>query len=418
MSKPVTMAVIGAGGRGTGAYAPYSLKFADRLNVVAVAEPNDNRRKIFSDMYNIPEENQFTSWEELLEKGGFDSVLIANQDADHFQPIMKSIEKGYHILAEKPISNNLEEVKELLKVIPEYDKVFYICHVLRYTPFFQNIKKILKSGAIGDIISIQHNENVGIFHFCHSFVRGSWGNSNTSSPMVLAKSCHDMDILNYLIDKECKNVSSFGSLTHFKKENAPEGVPERCSDGCEIADTCPFSAYKYFEDDKEHFIPNFAEVVKLFAEKDDILEAIKISPYGRCVYHCDNNVVDHQIINMEYQDDVTVSFNLIGFTDKCGRTLKILGTGGELRAHEVNNEIIVVDYSTGLETVYNVPVSLTGHSGGDEGMIKHFVKSVNNPNYDEIKASNVQGLKAHLMSFAAEESRLEKSVVNMEEFSK
>ncbi len=408
-NKPITLAVIGAGSRGTFAYAPYALDHPDELKITAVAEPNDYRRRHFAERFGIPQENQFTSWEALLEQHRAQGVLVANQDADHYAPILKAMEGGWHILAEKPVTNNLEEARELLERITAYDKVFLICHVLRYTPFFLTLKELLDEGTIGELISIQHNENVGHFHQAHSFVRGNWRSKEDSSPMILAKCCHDMDILNWLMEKECLRLSSFGSLSHFHGENAPEGSTLRCLDGCKAEKECPYSARRYFEEG--HNIPSFARVVKAHGETDNLTDALTRGPYGRCVYHCDNDVVDHQVVNMEYEEGRTVAFTMSAFSDQISRTLKLMGTKGEIRGHMEENKIELIDFRSGVRKTIPLQASDQGHGGGDVGITKEFIRQVRQPNLAAIRKGNRQGLLAHLMAFAAEESRISGTVI-------
>jgi predicted dehydrogenase len=410
--NPLKMAVIGAGARGTYAYAPHALKYPDQIQISAVAEPNEYRRKKFAEIYSIPLENQFESWESLLENHKCDAVIIANQDAGHFDPMVKSMKLGLSILMEKPVTNNIEEAREILNKIGSYDKPFLICHVLRYTPFFRELKKILDDNAIGELISIQHNENVGHFHQAHSFVRGHWRNNEESSPMILAKCCHDMDILNWLNDGECKKLSSFGSLVNFRKEKAPEGVPERCFDGCPIEKNCPYSAYRYLDtEEKGTGTLSFARVVRDHGETDDIKQALKTGPYGRCVYHCDNDVVDNQVVIMEYEGGKTTSLIMSAFTDKIGRTVKLIGVNGEIRGYMEKNEIEITDFRTGSVKTIEIDASGAGHGGGDEGTMREFISQIKNPDLKAMQKSNRQGILGHLMAFAAEESRLTNQVI-------
>ena len=331
--NPIKLALIGAGSRGTFAYAPHIMKSPDQVEICAIAEPNEYRRKRFSNLYHIPEEGQFVSWEQLLESNVCDAVIIANQDADHYGPLIKSMEMGLSIMIEKPISNDRGEIRSLLNKMETYDKPLLVCHVLRYTSFFMEIKKILNENTIGELLSVQHNENVGHFHHAHSFVRGNWRNSTESSPMILAKCCHDLDILNWLYDEECLKISSFGSLTHFKKENAPEGAPGRCFDGCPTEESCPYSAYRYLDKkEKGTGTHSFAQVVRDYSETDDTEEALKSGPYGRCVYHCDNDVVDNQVVILEFKGGKTASLIMSAFNNTSGRTLKHMGVNGEIRS--------------------------------------------------------------------------------------
>lgn len=416
-NRPVKLAVIGAGSRGTYAYAPYAQKHPDLLQISAVAEPNEYRRKKFSQMYNIPVENQFESWEPLLEIHSCDAVLIANQDADHFDPLIKSMKLGLSILMEKPVTNNREEARFLLEKIGSYNKPLLICHVLRYTPFFMKLKSLLNDDVIGELISIQHNENVGHFHQAHSFVRGHWRNSGETSPMILAKCCHDMDILNWLFDRECQKISSFGSLTFFRKEKAPHGAPERCFDGCPVEATCPYSAYRYLNSVEDGTgAASFAQVVKHHGETDDIEEALRIGPYGRCVYHCDNDVVDNQAVIMEYEGGKTASLIMSAFNNIMGRTIKLMGVKGEIRGYMERNQIEVTDFRSGKISNIDLKASMAGHGGGDEGIMREFLSQIKNPRIEEMQKSNRQGILGHLMSFAAEESRLTNRVLIQSDF--
>lgn len=249
--KKISVAIIGAGTRGMNAYAPYLLENPELGEIVAVAEPKEEKRNNFKNRYNTKEENTFTSWEELLSKDKLaDAIIIANSDESHYQPTKIALEKGYHVLLEKPMSNKLDEVIKLGELAKKHkDQVFMICHVLRYTPFFSELKKIVESKELGNLVSIQHNENIGYYHFAHSYTRGNWRNSNETSPLILAKSCHDIDILLWLTGKSCKYISSFGSLSHMKEENFTENMAPRCMD-CGVKRSCPYSAKKiYLEDD-------------------------------------------------------------------------------------------------------------------------------------------------------------------------
>jgi predicted dehydrogenase len=411
--KKVSVAVIGAGARGT-VYANYSLLHKDELEITAVAEPNTERRQIFKDLHNIPNNMCFDSWEDMLSMPKLaDAIIIATQDKMHFEPAVRSIKKGYHILLEKPMSVSPEECVLLGNLAKEYNKTFTICHVLRYTDFFSTLKKLLVSGRIGRLISIQHNENVGYWHQAHSYVRGNWRNSNESSPMILAKSCHDMDIMLWLAGADCVNLSSFGSLTHFRKENAPENCTERCIDGCPIERECPYSAVKVYLETNLDWPTNVITTdLSLEGRKD----ALKHGPYGRCVYFCDNNVVDHQVVNLEFANEVTAAFTMCAFT-KGSRTIKLMGTNGEIRGDMEKNEIEITDFTCyDKQEVIKLEASLQGHGGGDYKIMHDFVRLLQADNNSEALSSANISVQSHLMAFAAEEARVEKKVINMNEY--
>ena len=416
-----TVIVIGAGGRG-GRYSDIAAAMGDKFKVIAVAEPIDIRRNHVKELFDIPEEMCHTSWEELLSRPKFaDLVIIATMDRQHYAPAMAAIEKGYDILLEKPMSATPEECCEIERAAAEKGVFVQVCHVLRFTPFFRALKNVIDSGRLGRIIHIQHAENVGNIHQSHSFVRGNWRNSDESSCMILQKSCHDMDILAWLLGKKCKKVSSFGSLTYFRPECAPEGAPMRCDEGCPHADTCYYNAQKvYTEAGYNNFIVR--ALLKKSAESDEeILEALKTSPYGRCVFHCDNNVVDHQVVNLEFEDGATVSFSMNAF-NKGGRYIKVMGTRGELVAEMRDNEFTVYDFETRSIEKISIDSAVTndsidaGHGGGDGGIMRALSNRLNGNTEDVSFCTIEETCRNHLIAFAAEESRVTGKVIDMDEY--
>ena len=413
--KKVTLAVIGAGCRGMYAYAPYLLENQHLGNIIAIAEPNEQKRNLFKKMYNIDEKNVFKDWQSLLENDKIaDAIIIANNDEDHFNPTKIALEKGYNVLLEKPMSNKLDEVIELGNLAKIHsDKVFMVCHVLRYTPFFTELKRIIDSKELGQLVNISHHENIGYWHFAHSYTRGNWRDSNKTSPLILAKSCHDMDLLLWLIGKKCLNIASFGSLSHMKEENFIEGImSDRCID-CTIENNCPYSAKKiYLEDNK---LVASLNAVCTNPTKENLKKAIDDGPYGRCIYKCDNNVVDHMVNILEFEDNVTATFNLSAFTKECTRTTKLMFTHGEIGANHMKNLIDVYKFGENSHKVIYPKVQKSGHGGGDYGIIKDFISIIQN-NYGDYKTSAAESIDSHIMAFAAEYSRLNKMVVNINEF--
>ncbi|NQX68766.1 Gfo/Idh/MocA family oxidoreductase [Paenibacillus alba] len=413
--RKITVALIGAGQRGVN-YAGYALEHPDQLQVVAVAEPNMSRRHNFQALHGLSDELCFESWEDLLGKPNLaDAVLICTQDHMHYEPTMKALEAGYHVLLEKPMSSDPWECIQMGKRSEQAERVFSICHVLRYTNFFTTIKRLISEGAIGQLMSIQHNENVAYWHQAHSFVRGNWRKASESSPMILAKSCHDLDIILWLAGADCTHVSSFGSLSHFKKENAPEGAPQRCLDGCPVSDQCLYYAPNvYLTDDIYWPTSAISDDLSLEART----KALQEGPYGRCVYHCDNDVVDHQVVNLAFANEVTAAFTMSAFTNDCSRTLKLMGTKGEIRGAMEKNEIEVIDFATGTATQISleIPGGHIGHGGGDFGLIRDFIKLVQQDSKGDGLTSAAQSVQSHLMAFAAERSRLDRKVVALKEF--
>jgi len=412
--KKVTVALLGAGGRGKDSYGAYALKHPDEIQFVAVAEPNEERRLQFSRQHGIKNDMCFTDWRELLGKEKLaDGILICTQDKMHFEPTVKALEKGYHVMLEKPMAADPKECVMLGEYARKYNRIFLICHVLRYTNFFSTIKKLLDEGAIGQLISIQHNENVAYWHQAHSFVRGNWRNTKESSPMILAKCCHDMDIMLWLAGADCVKIASFGSLTHFKKENAPEGSPNRCLDGCPAEKKCPYYAPNiYLTENTGWPTSAISDDSSLEARTKALLEG----PYGRCVYKCDNDVVDHQVISAEFANHVTAAFTMCAFTNDCTRTIKLMGTKGEMRGSMEKREIEILDFLTGTKSIIQVGKAKSGHGGGDSGIMGEFIQHIRNDDISQGLTSAAVSVQSHLMAFAAEKSRLENIVVDMKEF--
>jgi predicted dehydrogenase len=418
--KKITAVLLGAGQRGAGAYAPYALEYPEELGFVAVAEPDDARRKEFKDIHKIDDKNCFKSWEELLEGPKLaDAILICTQDRMHYEPTIKALEKGYHVLLEKPMSYDPRECVEMGECAKKYNRVFSICHVLRYTPFFRTVKKLLDEERIGKLMAIQHIENVAYWHQAHSFVRGNWRNSKESSPMILAKSCHDMDILLWLVGADCTKVSSFGSLGHFRKENAPAGAPERCLDGCPAKDECPYYAPRIYIDWRDNWQAEvLRKVVSIDTSTEALTKALKEGPYGRCVYHCDNNVVDHQVVNLEFENGVTAAFTMCAFTYEGGRSIKYMGSKGQIRCDMERNEIEVRDFVTGDREIIIPDGAAEGHGGGDLGIMRDFVDLVRHNGEKKGLTSADVSVQSHIMSLAAEKSRLDNKVINIQDYIK
>ncbi|MDK2586757.1 Gfo/Idh/MocA family oxidoreductase [Romboutsia sedimentorum] len=412
--KKITIAVIGAGCRGMYAYTPYLLENPNVGEVIAIAEPIKEKRELFKTMYNISNKNTFDTWEDLLSKEKIaDALIIANNDGSHFEPAKLALEKGYHVLLEKPMSNNLDKIIKLGELAKKYNnQIFMVCHVLRYTPFFNKLKEIIDSKELGELVSIQHNENIGYWHFAHSYTRGNWRNSNETSPLILSKSCHDLDILLWLTGSKCKYISSFGNLIHMREDNFKEDMAYQCVN-CLNEKECPYSSIKiYLEDDK---IVRSLNAVHHNPTKENLQKAIIDGPYGRCVYKCDNNVVDHMVSILEFENKVTATFNLSAFTENCTRTIKLMFTHGEIGGNHIKNIIDIHKFSDDFHTVIHPTVNKSGHGGGDYALIKDFISLVVSNN-KEIKASAIQSIESHIMAFAAEYSRLNYKVVNVDNF--
>ncbi|MGO4182817.1 Gfo/Idh/MocA family protein [Paenibacillus sp. MCAF9] len=413
--KKVTVAIIGAGLRGVN-YLEYALAHPNELQVVAVAEPVAERRESFQARHNIADNMCFENWDDFFAMPKLaDAVLICTQDKQHFDPTMKALEAGYHVLLEKPMSPDAKECLLMGEKASQLNRVFSICHVLRYTNFFSTIKELLEKETIGKLMSITHNENVGFWHQAHSFVRGNWSRKEDSSPMILAKSCHDLDILLWLAGSECVRVSSFGSLSHFTSDQAPAGAPLRCLDGCPVADECLYYAPNYYLTEDTNWPTSAISNDLSYSAR---YKALEEGPYGRCVYHCDNDVVDHQVVNLEFANSVTAAFTMSAFTRDVSRTIKLMGTKGEIRGAMEKNEIEVIHFGSGkIERIsFEDMGGHVGHGGGDMGLLKDFLKLVREDGKSEGLTSASQSVQSHLMAFAAEQSRVDGNSINLKDF--
>lgn len=430
MNRVVKVAVAGLGSRGKDTYAQAVKLFPDKMQIVAIADIDPAKVEEVAKQFHIPKEACYESAEELIAQEQLAEVLIlATQDRQHVGQAIPALKKGYHILLEKPISPDLDECREIVKVAKEYNRHVIVCHVLRYTPIYSKLKEVIDSGVIGDIVSVMSIENVGYWHQAHSFVRGNWSNSNTTSPMILQKCCHDMDLLLWLTGKTCESVSSFGSTYLFKEEKAPEGAAKRCLDGCKAKDGCPFDAEKIYMKHKKIGVENGhkswpIDVLTLHPTKDSVYEAIQTGPYGRCVYHCDNNVVDHQVVNLNMTDGSTISHTMSGFTATGTRYAKFMGTEGEIIADmtpEVNTiEITRFGEETEVIDVSKLATDFSGHGGGDNRMVEELIDMILEGKGPSNRTTSVEkSVESHYAALAAEQSRVEGGkVIHLDELRK
>jgi predicted dehydrogenase len=413
--KPVTLLIVGAGGRGSG-YAQYAKQHPDQLRIVGVAEPRAFYRDKLVATHAIPPGQVFHSWEDVAARPRFaDAALIATMDDLHAAPAVALAALGYHLLVEKPMAPTEADCVRMTEAAQKAGVLLGICHVLRYTPYTQKLKALLDSGAIGDLISMQHLEPVGYWHQAHSFVRGKWGKESTSTFMLMAKSCHDLDWMRYIMGRPCQRVSSFGSLAHFRAENRPAGATERCLD-CPVEATCPYSAKKIYLNRVAAGDTGWpTDVVTPEPTETSVLEALRTGPYGRCVYACDNDVVDHQVVNMEFEKGRSAVFTMTAFTQANHRITRIFGTRGEAfcDGHQVRH----FDFMT--DRWYDHPIpdidgSITaGHGGGDYYLMKAFTAAVSTGDAGKILSGGAESLETHRMVFAAEKARREGRVVTL-----
>lgn len=422
--KKLSAIIIGAGIRGE-IYATEMKKMGSQYEVVAVAESSESRRNKIKEMFNLADDKCFCSWDEILAQPKMaDIAVIATLDDMHYEPALKAIELGYNLLLEKPVAQTAQECVDIALAAEKKGVKVLVCHVLRYTDFFGKIKQIVMDGTIGDIMSVIHVEAVGNVHQSHSYVRGNWHSKEEATPMLLAKCCHDIDIIQWILDKPCKKVSSFGDLTYFKPQNAPEGAPVSCVDGvCPNRETCPYDCIKLYYEDKDNawFRGALAGRASKSGLPDDVevMNALKTTDYGLCVFHANNDVVDHQVVNMEFEGGVTASLTMNAFNEG-GRYIRLFGTKGELYANMSDTEITVytfVDKQTQKIEVPQIQESIVGgHGGGDTGIIEELYEYMNG-DYKGFRAADISiSVKNHLIGFAAEKSRRDDTVEQIDTF--
>lgn len=416
--KQLKVILLGAGQRGQ-IYTNVMATLPEQFRVVGVAEPVDANREFIRQKHDIPAENCVSSWEQLLEHPRFaDVAIIATQDKMHHAPAMKALELGYDLLLEKPVAPSAAECMDIWQQAERFGRKVMVCHVLRYTSFYSRVKQLLEEGVIGDVMNIVHTEGVGNLHQSHSFVRGNWCNEQESAPMLLAKSCHDVDLLQWLMEDTCSRVQSFGSLRYFRAENAPEGAPQRCIDGCPHGETCCYNAVKLYLEDEKNLWFRGAATGLVAPTNDDVRRVLENTQYGKCVFHCNNNVVDHQVMNLEFEKGGTVSFTMSAF-NKGGRKTNIMGTKGEMFLDFEADEIKIYHFDARQFEIINTRTgSVSGHGGGDDGIVYALydyltgVKTADQVSEIGISCCN------HLLVFAAEQARHENRVIDTADFEK
>lgn len=408
-NKKYTVAIIGIGGRGGDTYGALMNEAPDKWDIVALCDLKADRLAVFAEKFGVQKENLFTDEKEFFQKKRADVLIIGTQDKDHIRHATYAFNVGYDVLLEKPITDRKEEMDSLLALQKKTGCKTLVCHVLRYAPAFVKAAELIEQGTIGKLVAIQALERVAYWHQAHSYVRGNWRKAEDSTPMILAKCCHDLDLIQFYAGAKCESVSSVGDLTHFKAENAPEGAAMHCLQ-CPHVDTCPYSAKRiYIERWKEIGSPEDRWPYNILAlaptTEEKLMKALEDGPYGRCAYHCDNNVVDHQITQMTFENGVKATLTMTAFTAGGGRRMNFFGTHGEICLEEQGDTITVGVYGKPIEVIQmdNLTDKGYGHGGGDLHLI--------NDLYDvlEGKASQKTSLEysaeSHLIGIAAEASR-------------
>ncbi|MBQ8684966.1 MAG: Gfo/Idh/MocA family oxidoreductase [Clostridia bacterium] len=420
MAKKFTVSIIGCGSRGAFAYGRTMKRLSEQWEIVALCDTDEEKIEIWSEQFGIKEENCFTDERTFFAEKRSDVLVLATQDRDHVRMCIRALELGYSVLLEKPITPLKEELERLLEAHKKYGGEVVVCHVLRYAPMFVRVKRILDSGELGKLVRIESIEQVGYWHQAHSFVRGNWRNDSETSPMIMAKCCHDLDLLQYYASSKGKRVYSVGELSYFNAENKPEGAAERCAD-CKYIHTCPYSAEKcYVENWKkdgrpENTWPYNVISVQTPHTEERLRKAYTESAYGRCVFACDNNVVDNQSVSILFENGVKADLTMTAFTQNMGRRMTFHCVHGEIRLKEDEELLEVQPFGKPLQVFKSADIIAEdakdsfGHGGGDSGVVTALYRALTGE--AETGTSLENSVESHLLALAAEESRKTGQVV-------
>jgi len=417
--KKIKLAICGAGSRGMHAYGRRILE-SGIAGVTAVAEPRADRMKVAREAFGLEESACFGTMEEMMQAPKMaDAVIIATQDRMHHGHAIAALRAGYDILLEKPIAVSLEDCEDIAKTAAKLGRKAAVCHVLRYAPFYRAAKTAVLQGKIGDPVNITAQENVGYWHQAHSFVRGNWGSSQGSVFMLLAKCCHDLDMIVWLMGRPCERVSSFGSLELFRPERAPSGSAARCMDGCGARSGCPFDCEQFYIYGERGVLRGGGWPVNTLTEDltgEGVREALRAGPYGRCVYACGNDAVDHQVVSIGFKGGATAALTMSGLTSRSDRTLSVMGTAGEIYGNLEENRITVAPFGREPEILDlgSETSDFSGHGGGDGRLLRDFVNYIAGGPYDSVSISEIGvSLQSHRIAFAAERSLLSGETVKI-----
>ncbi len=421
MTKALEAVLLGAGNRGRDVFGRFALANPDQLKFVAVADPDPAKLERFGAEHAIPESHRFSSWEALLNEPKLAPALFdALPDVLHETSAVRALNAGYHVMLEKPVASTLEGSLRVAKAAEALGSVVMLGYVLRYTPFFSTVRNLVQSGALGQIVTIEWRENVSSTHYAHSYVRGNWSRLAQSSPMILAKCSHDLDMLSWVTGLRVVRVSSFGNLAYFKPQNAPEGAPERCSDNCPVEPECQFSALKIYLSDHTGWP---VSTITTDLSLEGRTRALETGPYGRCVYRAGNDVVDHQAVALEFENGASGTLTMHGHSAEEGRSIRIDGTKATLRGtfksslQEIRlepHDVQTAFHGGGEVVPITAPAGITGggHGGGDDGLVSAFVQAVWSGARERVSSY----MESHYLAFAIEQSRLEKRVIDLENF--
>lgn len=420
MTQPpaVTAVLIGAGHRGRFAYGGQALLHPERLRIVAVAEPDAARRDAMAREHALGAVALFGDWRELLAKPQLaDAAVVATSDTLHVEPALTALARGYHLLLEKPIAPQPADCARVIGAAEKAGRILQVGHVLRFAAFYRRVHEIVASGRLGRLLQIALAEHVGAWHMAHSFVRGRFRNREIAAPILLAKSCHDLDLLLWLAQARPARVASFGHLSGYTEARAPAGAPERCTQGCPVQEGCAHDAVRFYlgPDERVASVWPWSDLSS-DPSREARRRALETSPYGRCVYRCDNDALDHQLVAVEFEGGLSASFSLHGHAVHESRVLRLTGEEGELRGVLERGEIELSRKGSLASEREQIAGSALGHFGGDSGLVAHFADVVRRGALEEALTPAREALEGHLLGFAAERAREQARVVDFADY--
>ena len=409
--KPVSAVLVGAGQRGRYVYGAHAVTHPEELVIAAVVDTDAARRDVVGELHGLPANRRFADYREALEVDA-EAWIVATSDRAHHAPARAALDSGIPVLLEKPMAASIAETVDLVGLARRRGTILTIGHVLRYTPFFTTLHETIASGRLGDIVTVEHRENVVAWHMAHSFVRGNWGRSSAATPMIVAKCCHDFDVLAWNLDSPVRSLTSVGSLFHFRPEEAPQGATARCVDDCPV-EACPYDARRIYLDPSRQAWP--VHVITDDLSREGRMAALREGPYGRCAFLAGSDVVDHQVVTMELDSGASVVLVMHGHSHEEARTMRYDGTRATLRAtFGARQEIEVTDHATGRTESVPIGRAAGGHGGGDAGIVSAFVRSARSG--EPPLTAAIDSLESHYLAFAAEEARLSGARVDMAEY--
>lgn len=402
--------LVGAGQRGFHIYGQWAVMNPNRLRFVAVADPDRARRERFAAVHGLTPADCFEDGREMLEGSArAEACFVASSDRNHHQPAIRGLLAGYEVLLEKPMAATLADAAAVTAAAEAAGGRLHLAHVLRYTPFFETLHDTVVSGRLGDLVTVEHRENIVAWHMAHSYVRGNWSRAESSAPMIVAKCCHDFDLLHWNLADEIVGLASFGSLFEFRPDRAPVGATPRCTDGCPVED-CPYDARRVYLDMSRTGWPVHVITDDLGLEAR--LEALRSGPYGRCAYQAGSDVVDHQVVTMQTSAGTSVTLVMHGHSDREERTMRYDGTRATLRGTFGREQRLTVsDHVTGNSEEIPIEARAGGHGGGDSGLIESFLASAESGDPPLTSAS--ESLESHLLAFMAEAARVEGRAIDV-----